>query len=133
MKLSALALAAALAMFSTAAIAHGQAPAAAHGGQVQDAHGNWVELVVHGDQVEVYVMDERGGPISASQVSGTATVMVGGQPEKVQLAPVEGNELTGKLASPALGKTVATVSLKINGKTATARFASAETAADPRG
>lgn len=125
MKLPALALAAALAASSTAVFAHGQAPAAAHGGQVQDAHGSWVELAVRGYQVEVYVMDEHGGPVPAAQVSGTATVMVGGQPQKVQLSPAEGNELTGKLATPATGKTVATVSLKIGGKAATARFASA--------
>lgn len=125
MKLLALALVAALAASSTAVFAHGPAPAAAHGGQVQDAHGSWVELVVRGDQVELYVMDEHGGPIAAARVSGTATVMVGGQPQKVQLSAAEGNELTGKLASPALGKTVATVSLKIGGKAATARFASA--------
>jgi hypothetical protein len=71
-------------------------------------------------------MDEHGGSVPASQVSGTATVMVGGQPQKVQLSPAEGNELKGKLATTASGKTVATVSLKISGKAATARFASAE-------
>lgn len=125
MKFPTLALAAALVLSPAAGFAHGQPPAAAHGGQVQDAHGSWVELVVRGDQVEVYVMDEHGGPVPAAQVSGTATVMVAGQPQKVQLSPAEGNELTGKLTTPASGKTVATVSLKIGGKAATARFAAA--------
>lgn len=108
-----------------AGFAHGQAPQAAHGGQLRDAHGNWIELVVSGDQVAVYVTDERGTPVPASQVSGTATVLIGGQPHKVQLTPAEGNELTGKLPVPASGNTAATVSLKIGGKPATARFASA--------
>ncbi len=125
MKIPVAVLAATLALAPAAAFAHGQPPAAAHGGQVQDAHGSWVELVVHGDQVEIYVMDEHGGPVSAALVSGTATVMVDGQPQRVQLSSAEGNELTGRLAKPASGKTVATVSLKIGGKAATARFSSA--------
>lgn len=125
MKIPLALLVATLALAPAAAFAHGQPPAAAHGGQVQDAHGSWVELVVHGDQIELYVMDEHGDPVSAMLVSGTATVMVGGQPQKAQLSPAEGNELTGKLATPVSGKTVATVSLKIGGKAATARFPSA--------
>jgi hypothetical protein len=125
MKRPTMVLALALALAPLAALAHGQPPAAAHGGQVQDAHGSWVELVVRGDEVEVYVMDEHGGPVPSSQVSGTATVMVAGQPQKIQLTPATANELTGRLAAPASGKTVATVSLKIGGKAATARFASA--------
>ncbi|GAC1339073.1 MAG: hypothetical protein NVSMB18_06590 [Acetobacteraceae bacterium] len=125
MKFPTLALVAAFALAPATGFAHGPAPAATHGGQVQDAHGSWVELVIRGDQVEVYVTDEHGGPVPATQVSGTATVMVGGQPQKAQLLPAEGNELTGKLAAPASSKTVATVSLKIGGNAATARFASA--------
>jgi hypothetical protein len=125
MKLSILALAATLALTPVAGFAHGQAPAAAHGGQVQDAQGSWVEFVVNGEHVEVYVMNEEGGPLSASQITGTATVMIGGQPQKVQLTPAEGNKLTGTLSVPATGKAIATVSLKIAGKAATARFAGA--------
>jgi len=125
MKPTTLALAAVLALAPAAGFAHGQAPQAAHGGQVQDAHGNWVEFVVRGDQVEIYVTDEHGNPIPASRVSGTASMLISGQPHKVQLAPAEGNELTGKLPVPVSDNPVATVSLKIAGKTATARFASA--------
>ncbi len=125
MKPTIFALAAALSFAPAAGFAHGQAPQAAHGGQVQDAHGSWVELVVNGDWVEIYVTDEHENPVPAAQVSGTATVLIGGQPHKVQLSPADGNELTGKLPIPASGKTVAMVSLKIAGKAATARFAGA--------
>lgn len=125
MKLPVFALAAVLALAPGATFAHGQAPAAAHGGQVQDAQGTWVEFVVNGEHVEVYVMNEEGAPLPAVQITGTATVMVGGKPQKVQLTPGQGNMLTGTLPEPAMGKTIATVSLKIAGKTATARFAGA--------
>lgn len=123
MKPTILALAAVLSLAPAAGFAHGQAPRAAHGGQVQDAHGNWIELVVSGEQVDVYVTDARENPVPASQVSGTVTVLIGGQPHKVQLAAAEGNELTGKLPVPASGRTVATVSLKVGGRIASARFA----------
>lgn len=125
MKIAGLFLAAAVVVLPIGSFAHGQAPVAAHGGQVQDAHGNWVELVVHGDQVEVYVMDEHGKPVPASQVSGTASVIVDGQLQKAELSPAEGNELKGKLAAPVTGRLIASVSLKIGGKAATARFATA--------
>ena len=123
MKPTILALAAALSLAPVVGFAHGQAPQATHGGQVQDAHGGWVELVIDGDGLSVYVTDEHGNPVPASQVSGTATVLIGSQPHKVRLAPAEGNELTGKLPAAVSGKTVATVSLKIGGKPASARFA----------
>ena len=125
MKLPVFALAVTLALVPVAAFAHGQAPTAAHGGQVQDAQGTWVEFVVNGEHVEVYVMNEEGAPLPAAQITGTATVMVGGQPQKVQLAPAQGNMLIGTLPAPAMGKAIATVSLKIAGKAATARFAGA--------
>ena len=123
MKPTILALAAVFSLVPAAGFAHGQAPQASHGGQVQDAHAGWVELVVDGDRVLIYVTNEHGNPVPASQVSGTATVLIGNQPHKVQLAPAEGNELTGKLPAPVSDRTVATVSLKIEGKPASARFA----------
>lgn len=125
MKRTTLALTIAILITPTLGFAHGQAPAAAHGGQMQDAHGNWVELAVTGDRVAVYVTDKHGNPVPAAQVSGTATVLVGNEMHKVQLAPTQGNELIGRLPVAASGKTAATVSLKIGGKPATARFASA--------
>ncbi len=87
MKLPVFALAAVLALAPGATFAHGQAPAAAHGGQVQDAQGTWVEFVVNGEHVEVYVMNEEGAPLPAVQITGTATVMVGGKPQKVNSPP----------------------------------------------
>lgn len=123
MKLMTLAFAAAVALAPALGLAHGQVPAAAHGGQVQDAHGNWVELVVKGDRVSVFVTDEHGNPVPAAQVSGIATVLIGGEMHRAQLVPADGNELTGMLPVAAPGKTMATVSLKVGGKPATARFA----------
>jgi hypothetical protein len=84
--LAAVALAASLVLSPLVALAHGDPPQAAHGGQMQEAHENWVELVVSGTQVTLYVLDEGRKPVPASQVSGTASVLVEGKIYKVQLA-----------------------------------------------
>ena len=103
--------------------AHGQALAAQHGGQMQDAHGHWLECLVRGDILSVFVTDAHGRPVPATLVSGTATVLVAGQPTKVPLAPGAENELSARLPGPAAGKVTAAVSLKIGDETLTARFA----------
>lgn len=124
MRLAVTALATVLLTTPAIGYAHGHAPAPAHGGEMQDAHGNWIELVLNGRQVEVYVLDGHEAPVSSSQVSGAATVLLDGKPYKAQLVPADGNELTGTLPMPASARTAATVSLRIGGKPATARFTS---------
>lgn len=114
---------AALLLFSpVVALAHGDPPQAAHGGQIQEAHENWVELVVSGTQLKLYVLDEGRKPVPATQVSGTASVLIEGKIYKVQLAPGADNSLDGKLPVPVSGASAATVSLKISGQPAAARF-----------
>ncbi len=125
MKLSTAVMTLALALAPAAAFAHGERPQAAHGGEIQDAQGVWVELVVKAADVTVYVMSEDHKPIAAAQVTGTATVLVGGKTYKVELSPAEANSVRGKLPVDAAGKVVASVSLKVNGKRASARFAGA--------
>ncbi len=123
MKLSTAAMALALAVAPAAAFAHGERPQAAHGGEIQDAQGVWVELVVKASDVTVYVMSEDHKPIPAAQVTGTATVLVGGKTYKVELSPAEANSVHGTLPVATTGKVVASVSLKVGGKPASARFA----------
>lgn len=122
MKLVAVSLIAALAIATGPASAHGDRPQAAHGGEVQDAQGVWVELVVRGADVTVYVVSEDHKPVPAQQISGTATVLVDGKSYKVELSPGEANSVQGKLPVAATGKLVATVALKVGGKPASARF-----------
>ncbi|MBN8907707.1 MAG: hypothetical protein J0H99_13985 [Rhodospirillales bacterium] len=115
-------LAVMLLLSSAAALAHGQPPQAVHGGQMQEANENWVELAVSGTQVRLYVLDEAKKPVPATQVSGAASLLVGGKIYKVQLVPGNGNGLEGQLPVPASGASAATVFLKIGGQPATARF-----------
>ena len=122
MKLTNIALAVALVFTPTTSFAHGEPPQAAHGGQVQEVQENWVELVMSKDQVTLYILDQAGKPVSASEVSGTASVLVGAKVYKLELTPAAENRLDAQLPVAASGKVVATVSLKIGGKLASARF-----------
>jgi tellurite resistance-related uncharacterized protein len=122
MKLVAATLMMALATAPIPVFAHGERPQPAHGGDMQDAQGVWVELLVRGSDVTVYVVSEDHKPIPAQQISGTATVLIDGKSYKVDLSPGEANSVQGKLPIPATGKLVATVALKVGGKSASARF-----------
>lgn len=117
-----LAMALAGSLSATPVFAHGKAPAAQHGGQMQDAHGLWIECAVHGDTISIFVTDQNGKPVPATLMSGTATVLVGGQPAKVELAPGPAHQLTARLPRPVTGEVPAAVSLKIGGEAVTARF-----------
>lgn len=122
MRLVATALGLALAMAPVSGFAHGELPIASHGGVVQEAGEMYLELVVKGTDVVVYVLDEARKPVPGAQASGTATILVDGKSHKVELKPAEGNSLRGTLPVEATGKVVATVALKVGGKTASARF-----------
>lgn len=113
-----------LALTPCAVSAHGEAPRAAHGGLMQEAQELWVELVVKGTDVAVYVVDEARKPVPATQISGTATVLVGGQSYKVELSASGGDGVQGRLPAPVTGNVVAVVALKVGGKTVSARFTS---------
>ncbi len=120
-------MAAFLAATPVAAFAHGTPPEPAHGGQVvEDSAEHWVELVIKGDQLTAYVLGEDKNPVPSAQLTGKATVLVGGKSQQVMLAPAEGNSLVGKLDPAASGKLTAVLSLTVAGKPAQARFASAQ-------
>ncbi len=105
-----------------AAFAHGSPPASAHGGQVaEDSGENWVELVIDGDRLVIYVLDEAKAPVPSAKLTGKATVLVGGKSQSVALVPGDGNSLSGKLDPAATGKVTAVMSLTVGGKPTQAR------------
>ena len=113
-----------LAAAPVAAFAHGTPPAPAHGGQVvEDSGENWVELIIKGDRLVVYVLDEAKAAVPSAKLSGKATVLVAGKSQSVTLAPGEANSLTGKLDPAATGRVTAVLSLSVAGKSTQARIA----------
>ncbi len=112
-----------LATVPLAVLAHGTPPAPAHGGQVaEDSAENWIELVIKGDQLTVYVLDEAKAPVPSAKLTGKATVLVGGKSQMVALAPADANSLNGRLDPAASGKVTTVLSLAIAGKPTQARL-----------
>ena len=109
-------------IFPAIACAHGEAPRPKHGGVVQESQELWLELVVKDNDVSVFVLDETQKPVPASQISGTATVLVGGKSYKVDLVAEGAESVSGKLPVAASGRLIATVALKVGAKSLSARF-----------
>ena len=115
-----------LLLASGGAFAHGAPPAPAHGGQItEDSGEHWVELVIGGDTLTVWVLDADKNPVPAAQLGGKATVLVAGKSQAVVLASGDANSLVGKLSVATEGKATTVLSLTVAGKTAQARFVSA--------
>lgn len=109
------------------AFSHGAAPAPQHGGIVSEASDeHWVELVLRGSQIVVFVNDQGNKPVPSVQIGAKATVLVGGKSQQVVLTAAEANSLVGKLDVVATGKVTSVVTLTIDGKTATVRFVTAQ-------
>jgi extradiol dioxygenase family protein len=120
-------MAAFLAAIPVAALAHGAAPAAQHGGIVAEASDeHWVELVLKGTQMTVYVSDEANKPVASARLGGKATVLVGGKSQQVVLVPAEADSLAGNLDAAVTGKVTSVVTLTIDGKSAQVRFATTQ-------
>lgn len=92
MRLPTLTLAATL-LAAIPALAH--EAAGRNGGRITDAGKYHVELVAKDKTVEVYLLDGSEKPVPANGFKANATLVVGGKPARVTLAPADGNKLTG--------------------------------------
>ncbi len=81
--------------------AHGT-PQPNHGGIVQAVGETWLELVLRGDAVDLYVQDD-GDDMPSAGMSGKVAVVGGAGKSEFPLAPAGDNKLTGKVAGAAKG------------------------------
>jgi hypothetical protein len=89
------------------AYGHG-APSPNHGGIVQAVGETWLELVVKGGNVELYVEDD-GEPMDSAALSGQVTIVNGARKTEFALKPAGGNKLEAKGATAAKGARVVTL------------------------
>ena len=82
------------ALTSGYAAAHGT-PVAHHGGIVQAVGETWLELVVKGDQVELYLQDD-GDDMPSAEVTGKVTLVTAAGKQEFALKPAGGNKLEGR-------------------------------------
>lgn len=132
MRTSNIALAAALLLIAPAALmpaalaqghAHGQAEKGPNGGTMQDVAGVHAELVAADRALTVHLYDEAGKPVPAAGYSGSVLAGSGQARQVVQLAPGNGNALSGAAATALPRGTQMTLQLKApGGKTGQAKF-----------
>nr|WP_315397122.1 hypothetical protein [uncultured Duganella sp.] len=91
-------------------LAHG-APVANHGGIVQAVGETWLELVVKGDQVELYLQDD-GDDMPTADVTGKVTLVTAAGKKEYALKPAGGNKLEAKAPGAAKpGKVLALLTM----------------------
>ena len=97
MKLTVLAVVAALTTVTFAALAH--APkVGVHGGPQVDAGSFHVEIVPRGTLLQVYLRDHSDKAVSAQGWKGIAILTVGGTAQRITLTPGGDNDLKGTSA-----------------------------------
>lgn len=100
MKTTTLALAAALALSTSAFAAGGHSHKGPNGGTLIDVTGGHAEFVDTPTEIALYFSDEDGKPQSAKGATGKATVLSGGKTETLVLSPATPEKLTAPLAQP---------------------------------
>ena len=83
-------------LFASPAFAH--EAIGPNGGKLVDAGSYHVELVAKGRVVNVYLSDSADKAVPAARFKGTAILVVDGKPQRLVLAPADGNRLTGEAA-----------------------------------
>lgn len=113
---------AALALVPSLAQAH-EPRKGPHGGILVDAGAYHVEIVMKGVTVEVYVSDGADRPVPAAGFKATAILAIDGKPQRIVLAPADGNKLAGQSAIATQGALKGAVLLTApDGKTAQAKI-----------
>ncbi len=79
-------------LLATVALAH--EAIGPNGGRLVDAGNLHVELVPKGRAVDVFVSDANEKPVSVEGYKGTAVLVIGGKPHRIQLAPAKDNRLS---------------------------------------
>lgn len=80
-------------LIASAALAH--EAIGPNGGRLVDAGNLHVELVPKGKAIDVFVSDANEKPIPVEGYRGTAVLVIGGKPHRIQLSPANANRLTG--------------------------------------
>ena len=71
-----------------------------NGGQVVDDAGHHVEFTTKGNEIVLFLSDTADKPIGSAKATGRVIIQDGGKQATAELAAIEPNILTAKLASP---------------------------------
>ena len=122
MRLKHLILAVALASAPGLGLAH-EAVKGPNGGQAIDDKGHHIEFTVKGNEVVLYLTDDKDKPIASKGATGRVVIQDGSRQLTVVLAAVEPNLLSAKLEAPMGAGAKVVVSAKLSdGHNLQARF-----------
>ena len=122
MRLKILAVTLALLALPSAVMAH-DVVKGPNGGQVVDDAGHHIEFTTKGDQIALYLSDNADKPLSSAKATGRVIVQDGTKQATAELAAVEPNVLTAKLAAPLSAGAKLAVTIKLgDGHDVKARF-----------
>ncbi len=82
-----------------AADKHDHVKRGANGGELVDAGPYHLELVVKGQELALYVLDDKNNKVAVKEGKATATVMSGSSKATVALSPAGDNLLKGQANS----------------------------------
>lgn len=122
MRLKHLILAVALAAAPGLGLAH-EVVKGPNGGQVIDDKGHHVEFTVKGNEVVLYLTDDKDKPIASKGATGRVVIQDGSKQLTVAVAATEPNLLSAKLEAPLGAGAKVVVSAKLgDGHNLQARF-----------
>lgn len=99
-------------IFASEALAQAHSHAAPNGGQIINVGKFELELTVKGQEINLYLTDEKEQKVDAGLFKATALVLAkGNQQKSIELLPAGGNRLTAKYDFAIDGKFRATITL----------------------
>lgn len=94
-----------------------------NGGQVIDDGGSHIEFTTKDDAIVIFLSDNADLPVSSAKVTGRVIIQDAGKTVTSELAPVEPNLLSAKLAAPLTVGAKLAVAIKLgDGRDVKARF-----------
>jgi hypothetical protein len=94
----------------------------ANGGMVVSSQGHPIELVLKGQELTFYLIDDDGTPLATKGLKGRAVVQDGGKTVTIALTPAAPNMLVGKAEGPIGAKARVVFSTNVHGHALTARY-----------
>jgi hypothetical protein len=86
-----------------------------HGGQMIESKGHHLEMVVTGNQIEIFVSDAAHAPIASTGATGRAVILAGKEQKTVPLTVKPPNALAANLDTPLAPGARVVVSAKLAG------------------
>jgi hypothetical protein len=94
-----------------------------NGGQVVDDAGHHVEFTSKGEEIVLYLSDNADKPLSSAKATGRVIVQDSGKQVTAELAAIEPNILSAKLAAPITAGVKLAITIKLgDGHDVKARF-----------